>query len=149
MLTLELARRGVKTLAVDRLPKPSETSNAITVHARSLEIFERIDKRLAERFLERGIHNAGYVLHASAAPGAAPASSWKCPAPLIYRTHPQAQGRISGRWTFSIFSAVSTFSYFICRSASSARCSCSSGSRAKRSTATSRLHRHSFGGRWL
>jgi len=63
MLTLELARRGVKALTVDRLPKASETSNAITVHARSLEIFERIDKRLAERFLERGIHNVGYVLH--------------------------------------------------------------------------------------
>jgi NADPH-dependent dioxygenase len=63
MLTLELARRGVKALTVDRLPKASETSNAITVHARSLEIFERIDKRLADRFLERGIHNLGYVLH--------------------------------------------------------------------------------------
>src|SRR6516225_603959 len=63
MLTLELARRGVKSLTVDRLPKASETSNAITVHARSLEIFERIDKRLADRFLERGIHNLGYVLH--------------------------------------------------------------------------------------
>ena len=63
MLTLELARRGVKALTVDRLPKPPETSNAITVHARSLEIFERIDKRLADRFLERGIHNLGYVLH--------------------------------------------------------------------------------------
>ena len=63
MLTLELARRGVKALTVDRLPKASETSRAITVHARTLEIFERIDKRLAERYLERGIHNVGYVLH--------------------------------------------------------------------------------------
>ena len=63
MLTLELARRGVKALTVDRLAKPSETSNAITVHARTLEILERIDKRLAERYLERGIHNKGYVLH--------------------------------------------------------------------------------------
>jgi NADPH-dependent dioxygenase len=63
MLTLELARRGVKALTVDRLPKASETSNAITVHARTLEILERIDKRLADRYLERGIHNKGYVLH--------------------------------------------------------------------------------------
>src|SRR5947207_10509001 len=63
MLTLELARRGVEALTVDRLPKPAETSNAITVHARTLEILERIDKRLAERYLERGIHNKGYVLH--------------------------------------------------------------------------------------
>ena len=28
-----------------------------------LEIIERIDKRLSERFLDRGIHNKGYVLH--------------------------------------------------------------------------------------
>ena len=63
MLTLELARRGVTALTVDRLPKASETSNAITVHARMLEILERIDKRLADRYLERGIHNKGYVLH--------------------------------------------------------------------------------------
>jgi 2-polyprenyl-6-methoxyphenol hydroxylase-like FAD-dependent oxidoreductase len=63
MLTLELARRGVKHLAVDRLPKPGETSRAITIHARTCEILERYDKRLIERYLERGIHNKGYVLH--------------------------------------------------------------------------------------
>jgi NADPH-dependent dioxygenase len=63
MLTLELGRRGVKALTVDRLPRASETSNAITVHARTLEIFERIDKRLVARYLDRGIHNKGYVLH--------------------------------------------------------------------------------------
>ena len=63
MLTLELARRGVNVRTVDRLPKPGDTSKAITVHARTLEILERIDKRLVDRFLERGIHNKGYVLH--------------------------------------------------------------------------------------
>jgi 2-polyprenyl-6-methoxyphenol hydroxylase-like FAD-dependent oxidoreductase len=63
MLTLELARRGVNVRTVDRLPKPGETSKAITVHARTLEILERIDRRLVDRFLERGIHNLGYVLH--------------------------------------------------------------------------------------
>jgi 2-polyprenyl-6-methoxyphenol hydroxylase-like FAD-dependent oxidoreductase len=63
MLTLELARRGVDARTIDRLPKPGDTSKAITVHARTLEILERIDKRLAGRFLERGIHNKGYVLH--------------------------------------------------------------------------------------
>jgi 2-polyprenyl-6-methoxyphenol hydroxylase-like FAD-dependent oxidoreductase len=63
MLTLELARRGVNVRTIDRLPKPGETSKAITVHARTLEILERIDKRLVDRFLERGIHNLGYVLH--------------------------------------------------------------------------------------
>ncbi len=63
MLSLELARRGVRVRTVDRLPKPADTSRAITVHARMMEIFERIDKRLIERYLERGIHNKGYVLH--------------------------------------------------------------------------------------
>ncbi len=63
MLTLELARRGVKHLTVDRLAKPSETSRAITMHARTCEIMERLDKRLIDRYLERGIHNLGYVLH--------------------------------------------------------------------------------------
>ncbi|HUQ53829.1 MAG TPA: FAD-dependent monooxygenase [Gammaproteobacteria bacterium] len=63
MLTLELARRGVNVRTIDRLPKPGDTSKAITVHARTLEMLERIDTRLVDRFLERGIHNLGYVLH--------------------------------------------------------------------------------------
>jgi 2-polyprenyl-6-methoxyphenol hydroxylase-like FAD-dependent oxidoreductase len=63
MLTLELARRGVNVRTIDRLPKPGDTSKAITVHARTLEILERIDRRLVDRYLERGIHNKGYVLH--------------------------------------------------------------------------------------
>jgi len=63
MLTLELARRGVHVRTIDRLPRPADTSKAITVHARMLEIFERIDRRLVDRFLDRGIHNKGYVLH--------------------------------------------------------------------------------------
>ena len=63
MLTLELARRGLHVRTIDRLPKPGDTSKAITVHARTLEILERIDRRLVDRFLERGIHNQGYVLH--------------------------------------------------------------------------------------
>jgi NADPH-dependent dioxygenase len=63
MLSLELARRGVEARTVDRLPRPGATSRALTVHARTLEIIERIDRGLLERFLERGIHNKGYVLH--------------------------------------------------------------------------------------
>ncbi|HEY8519518.1 MAG TPA: FAD-dependent monooxygenase [Gammaproteobacteria bacterium] len=63
MLTLELARRGVEARTVDRLPGPQPTSRAITVHARTLEILERVDQRLVNRYLEHGIHNKGYVLH--------------------------------------------------------------------------------------
>ena len=63
MLSLELARHGVEARTVDRLSGPATTSKAITVHARTAEIFERIDPALAERFTNRGIHNKGYVLH--------------------------------------------------------------------------------------
>jgi NADPH-dependent dioxygenase len=63
LLTLELARRGVDARTVDRLPQAQTTSKAITVHARTLEILERIDERLVARYLEHGIHNKGYILH--------------------------------------------------------------------------------------
>jgi NADPH-dependent dioxygenase len=63
MLSLELARHGVEARTVDRLAGPGRTSRAIAVHARTLELLERIDRRLLEPFLERGIRNKGYVLH--------------------------------------------------------------------------------------
>ena len=63
MLSLELARHSVAARTVDRLAGPGGTSRAIAVHARTLELLERIDRRLLEPFLERGIRNKGYVLH--------------------------------------------------------------------------------------
>lgn len=63
VLTLELARRAVNVRTVDRLPKSADTSRAITLHARTLEILECIDRRLVDRFLERGVHNKGYAVH--------------------------------------------------------------------------------------
>jgi 2-polyprenyl-6-methoxyphenol hydroxylase-like FAD-dependent oxidoreductase len=63
MVTLELARRGVRVRTVDRLPRPTSGSNAFVVHARTLELFERIDERLVARFLDRGIRCKGYALH--------------------------------------------------------------------------------------
>jgi 2-polyprenyl-6-methoxyphenol hydroxylase-like FAD-dependent oxidoreductase len=69
MLALELARRDVAARTVDRLPAPAQTSRAISVHARTAEILERIDAQLVARFLERGIHNKGYVLHFVGADG--------------------------------------------------------------------------------
>jgi len=63
MLSLELARHGVDARTVDRLAGPATTSKAITIHARMAEIFERIDPRIAERCVNRAIHNKGYVLH--------------------------------------------------------------------------------------
>ncbi len=63
MLALELARHGVATRVVDRLPGPSKYSRAVTVHARTLEMFEQIDPVLVKRYLDRGIHSPGYVMH--------------------------------------------------------------------------------------
>jgi 2-polyprenyl-6-methoxyphenol hydroxylase-like FAD-dependent oxidoreductase len=63
MLSLELARRGVAARTIDRLPEPQTTSRAITIHARTAEIFERIDPAISKACLTRGIHNKGYVLH--------------------------------------------------------------------------------------
>lgn len=63
MLSLELARRGVETRTVDRLSRPGDTSRALVVHARTAELLERIDENLIRRYLDRAIHNKGYVLH--------------------------------------------------------------------------------------
>ena len=63
MLALALARHGVATRVVDRLPAPSKYSRAVTVHARTLEIFEQIDPVLVKRYLDRGVHSPGYVMH--------------------------------------------------------------------------------------
>lgn len=62
-MALELARYGVDFRVVDRLPQASTRSRAITVHARTLELLERIDPDLAARFLQTGIKCPGYVLH--------------------------------------------------------------------------------------
>lgn len=63
MLALELARHGVAARVVDRQPGPSKFSRAVTVHARTLEIFEQIDPVLVQRYLDRGTHSPGYVMH--------------------------------------------------------------------------------------
>lgn len=63
MLALELARHGVEARVVDRLPAPSPYSRAVTVHARTLEIFEQIDSGLVGEYLEQGFASPGYVMH--------------------------------------------------------------------------------------
>jgi NADPH-dependent dioxygenase len=63
MLHLELVRRGVQARSVDRLPGPATTTRAITLHARTAEIMERIDRRLIDRYLARALPSKGYVLH--------------------------------------------------------------------------------------
>jgi 2-polyprenyl-6-methoxyphenol hydroxylase-like FAD-dependent oxidoreductase len=63
MLHLELARRGVQARSVDRLPGPATTTRAITLHARTAEMMECIDRRLIDRYLSRALPSKGYVLH--------------------------------------------------------------------------------------
>src|SRR5512139_3129527 len=63
LLHLELARRGVQARSIDRLPRPASTSRAVTIHARTAEIMERIDQRLIDRYMARGLPSKGYVLH--------------------------------------------------------------------------------------
>lgn len=63
MLAIELARHGIDYRCVDRLPAPSSFSRAVTVHARTLEILERIDADLLQRFLHTGVQSPGYVMH--------------------------------------------------------------------------------------
>ncbi len=63
LLHLELARRGVQARSIDRLTGPATTTRAITLHARTAEIMERIDQRLIDRYLARALPSKGYVLH--------------------------------------------------------------------------------------
>jgi len=63
MLALELSRFGIDHRMIDRLPQASGFSRAVTVHARTLEILERIDPELVRRYLDFGIHCPGYVMH--------------------------------------------------------------------------------------
>jgi NADPH-dependent dioxygenase len=63
MLHLELARRGISARSIDRLPAPATTSRAVTIHARTAEIMERIDQRLIDRHMTRALPSKGYVLH--------------------------------------------------------------------------------------
>lgn len=63
LLALELARRGVHVRIVDRLVRPATTSRGIRLHAATLELLDRIDKRLAARFIDRGVPIAAEVTH--------------------------------------------------------------------------------------
>ena len=63
VLSLELARRGVEFRCIDRMPGPGKESRAIALHARTLELLDRVDTRLSGRCLDRGLWHRGYVMH--------------------------------------------------------------------------------------
>jgi 2-polyprenyl-6-methoxyphenol hydroxylase-like FAD-dependent oxidoreductase len=63
VLACELARRGVSMRVIDKLPAPTDESRAIIVHARSLEMLERIG--VAEGVMASGVHTTGVEFHAT------------------------------------------------------------------------------------
>jgi 2-polyprenyl-6-methoxyphenol hydroxylase-like FAD-dependent oxidoreductase len=62
-LSLDLARRGIACRTIDRLSGPSNHTRAFTLHARTLEMLERIDRKLLDRYLERGIRTKGMTFN--------------------------------------------------------------------------------------
>lgn len=60
---IDLARRGVAVRIIDTLPKPTDESRAVLVHARSLELFDQLG--VLEKILAAGVTTAGVELHAN------------------------------------------------------------------------------------
>ncbi len=58
--TAELRRRGIESRTIDSLPVAQNYSKALVVHARTLEMFERIDQSLVDKFLARGHPTKGF-----------------------------------------------------------------------------------------
>jgi 2-polyprenyl-6-methoxyphenol hydroxylase-like FAD-dependent oxidoreductase len=65
-LACDLVRRGLTVALLDQAPAPSETSRAITVHARTLELLEPL--ALAAPLLERGKTVGGVTVWAGGEP---------------------------------------------------------------------------------
>jgi NADPH-dependent dioxygenase len=60
---MELARRGIEYRCIERMPGPGCESRAIAMHARTVELFDLVDKELSRRILERDLWCKGYVMH--------------------------------------------------------------------------------------
>ena len=58
----ELARRGVRVRVIDKLAQPTEQSRAIAVHARSLDMFDRMG--IVDEMLSTGIKATAMQLYA-------------------------------------------------------------------------------------
>ena len=62
VLACELARRGTRIRLIDKRPEPTDESRAILVHARSLELMERIG--VVEELIATGVHSTAMEFHA-------------------------------------------------------------------------------------
>src|SRR5215831_6084667 len=63
VLSMELARRGIEYRCIERMPGPGRESRAIAMHARTVELFDLVDKDLSCCILERDLWCKGYVMH--------------------------------------------------------------------------------------
>jgi 2-polyprenyl-6-methoxyphenol hydroxylase-like FAD-dependent oxidoreductase len=62
VLACELARRGTRIRLIDKRPKPTDESRAIIVHARSLEMMERIG--VVDELIASGVRAPAMEFHA-------------------------------------------------------------------------------------
>jgi 2-polyprenyl-6-methoxyphenol hydroxylase-like FAD-dependent oxidoreductase len=69
VIARELAARGIKVRLIDKLAKPSLKSRALVVHARSLELFQKMN--LAQEFLDNGRRTIGIRIFVEGRPAAA------------------------------------------------------------------------------
>jgi 2-polyprenyl-6-methoxyphenol hydroxylase-like FAD-dependent oxidoreductase len=63
VLSMELARRGIEYRCIERMPGPGRETRAIAMHARTVELFDLVDKELSKRILDRDLWCNGYVMH--------------------------------------------------------------------------------------
>src|SRR5262244_656683 len=63
VLSMELARRGIEYRCIERNPGPGRESRAIAMHARTVELFDLVDRELSRPILERDLWCKGYVMH--------------------------------------------------------------------------------------
>ena len=62
VLACDLARRGVAIRVIDKLTEPTDESRAIIVHARSLEMMERLG--VVDSLIASGVHTVAAEFHA-------------------------------------------------------------------------------------
>jgi 2-polyprenyl-6-methoxyphenol hydroxylase-like FAD-dependent oxidoreductase len=62
MMASELARQGIKCRIIDKAAEPMPLSKALTIHARTLEIFEKIG--IVDEFVTRGVRAHGASIYA-------------------------------------------------------------------------------------
>lgn len=54
VMTAELLRRGIAVRTIDKLPQPHNYSKSLLVHARTLEMIERLDENVLKKFFTYG-----------------------------------------------------------------------------------------------